>query len=120
MEQSRVRGRFAPGVSGNPAGRPRRGISFAERVRELVDTDKIIEFLDEVVRDPGHKVEVRVAAATHLLDRAYGKPDQAVNVEARVAAGAVPALPEAWDEMTREQRAAWLAANLPAALPGAK
>jgi len=93
----------------NPAGRPKRGESFAERVRAIVDLDKLIEFLDETARDPGAKMEHRLAAAAQLLDRAVGRPVATVELEASVqAATARPSVD--WSRVPLERRLEILAA----------
>ena len=105
------------GISGNPAGRPKRGISLAERVRELVDTDAVIEFLDSVWRDPTAKLETRVAAAREILDRGHGRAVQALELDATLTAVAAPlALPDDWDQMPAADKEQLLA-SLPMALP---
>jgi len=107
-------GRFRPGHDPRRAmGRPPRGESAAERVRRLADLDRVVAFLDDVVRDPGQKTEHRLAAAQQLLDRGWGKPMQAVEIEARVEARSVLARPSNWHELSREERVAWLRAHLP-------
>ncbi len=65
-----------PGKSGNPAGR-------AKIVKDVQDlcrkhTKEAIETLVELMRTGSDKV--RVVAANALLDRAYGKPAQSVNL----------------------------------------
>jgi hypothetical protein len=63
---------FQPGQSGNPGG-----VAKADRaVKELArqHTDKAIAALVAALDDP----KTRVAAATALLDRGYGRPVQAI------------------------------------------
>lgn len=45
-----------------------------------------ISTLAEIMRSPEHPAAARVSAANGLLDRAYGKPTQALEVDATVAA----------------------------------
>jgi hypothetical protein len=64
--------RFQPGQSGNPGGRPK----AEAKVKALAQqhTEAAINALVESLADP----KARVAAATALLDRAWGKPAQAI------------------------------------------
>lgn len=72
---------FVKGSSGNPGGRP----AVVKEVRELAQryAPAAIERLAELVKDPDGRVAV--AACNALLDRAIGKPLQAVEVDARVS-----------------------------------
>src|SRR5262245_57815972 len=63
---------FHPGQSGNLRGRPKLGFSMAELARQHAPL--AIETLVNVCKSG--KDSARVAAATALLDRAYGKPLQ--------------------------------------------
>jgi hypothetical protein len=70
-------GRWAPGQSPNPGGRP----NVARAVRELArqHTTLAVETLVEICQH-GDKEMARIAAAVALLDRAWGKPSIAVEV----------------------------------------
>lgn len=59
-------GRFLPGVTGNPGGRPK-GIAAIARQHTDRAMDVLVAAMDEA--DP----RVRVAAAKEILDRGYGK-----------------------------------------------
>ena len=59
-------GRFVPGVTGNPGGRPK-GIAAIARQHTDKAVDVLVAAMDE--DDP----RVRVAAAKEILDRGYGK-----------------------------------------------
>ena len=60
-------GHFAKGASGNPGGRPKH-------------TKLAITTLVEICRDKKAATNSRVAAANHILNRAYGTPPQSVNL----------------------------------------
>jgi hypothetical protein len=65
MEQLR-RFKWPKGVSGNPKGRPRSGLSLAERIREKVDPDELIDIALEIAR--GNDVIVRDKDGSVILD----------------------------------------------------
>ena len=71
-------GKFRKGTSGNPGGRPKADARVKELAREWTET--AINALVEVCKK-GKDEKARVAAANALLDRAWGKPAQSVEVE---------------------------------------
>lgn len=73
------KGRFVPGESGNPGGRPA-GLS---RVTELAraHSEKAIDALVAALDEPDPMV--RMKAADMLLTRAWGKPAQALDEAAQ-------------------------------------
>ena len=78
---------FAPGMSGNPGGRPK---GFARYVRELVGDDgrRIADFMFGVMEDERERTEVRMEATRWLADRGFGRSHVPVDVkqsEANVA-----------------------------------
>lgn len=70
------------------AGRKKGAVSAAKR--ELADMAKdhasaALETLVSVANSPKAPAAARVSAASAILDRAYGKPRQAVDVDAQVS-----------------------------------
>ena len=72
-------GRFEPGTSGNPGGRPKDEARVAELARS--HTSEAIETLAHLMRH-GRDERVRGTAAQALLDRGWGKPKVEVVSEA--------------------------------------
>jgi hypothetical protein len=72
MADRKDNGRFAPGVSGNPGGRPKLPAEMKEMFQAKAPEafEVLCKHLD--AKDP----RVAVAAATQILDRAYGRPVQ--------------------------------------------
>ena len=69
---------FKPGQSGNPGGRP---ISVKDYVDKRTRHGRSeIDTLYRISHDPKAGAASRIAAACHLLDRLFGKPQQAVEV----------------------------------------
>ena len=72
-------GRFAPGQSGNPSGRPKRDEDIAALAR--AHTADAIAALVSIAENPKANDSARISAANSLLDRGHGKPPQAVAVK---------------------------------------
>jgi hypothetical protein len=73
---------WAKGVSGNPGGRPR-------EIQEIVDlarTNSVdaVNTLSDIMRDPIAPHAARIAAANSILDRAYGKPKETVDLTGKM------------------------------------
>lgn len=73
---------FQKGQSGNPGGRPKECAEVKELAREF--GPEAISKLVELMR--GDDARVAKAAADSLLDRAYGKAAQTVDMNAEIAA----------------------------------
>ena len=65
---------FQPGQSGNPSGRPKESAHIKALARE--HTTEALAALVEAMPEGSHRD--KIAAATALLDRGYGKPTQVV------------------------------------------
>ena len=78
--------RFQPGQSGNLHGRPPVGNSLAEAIRALGGQDgkAYARMLHDIAlsEDPKVSIKYRIQAAQILLDRAYGRLPQHIEVEA--------------------------------------
>jgi hypothetical protein len=79
----RVVGRpFEKGKSGNPGGRPR-------EIQEIVDlarTNSVdaVNTLARIMRDPDAPHQAQIAAANSMLDRAFGKPKETVDLTGKM------------------------------------
>ena len=71
-------GRFQPGQSGNPSGRPPLDPALKARLSAL--TPKALDVLERGLQSSDQRVALQSAQA--LLDRALGRPAQAVDVKA--------------------------------------
>lgn len=69
-------GRFLPGQSGNPGGRPKAVREVEEMARQ--HTPAAVAALVRVMESDESPAAARVSAACALLDRGWGKPRQEV------------------------------------------
>lgn len=78
------------GRSGNPSGRPKVAwqVKFCARENSKAAMEKIVALMEDP--DP----RVALAAAIHVLDRAYGKPEQKADIEMVHRFAQVPAVME--------------------------
>ena len=73
---------WTKGVSGNPGGRPK----VLEEVRELARqyTETAMKALADIVGNERCPPAARVAAATAILDRGYGRAPQSLTVKGSI------------------------------------
>jgi hypothetical protein len=76
-------GKFLPGRSGNPGGR-HKGVAEVMALARTY-TKAAIETLVGIMQDEQAPKPARVAAASAILDRGYGRPPQAVEHSAHSA-----------------------------------
>lgn len=76
-------GQFAPGVSGNPAGRPRIPESLVRAARQY--TRQALSVLLRLMRSAKSE-SVKLRAAEIVLDRGWGKSIQAVQIDGQLLA----------------------------------
>ncbi|WP_298700939.1 hypothetical protein [uncultured Brevundimonas sp.] len=70
---------------GRPKGSPNKATAAVKEAAQAY-TDKALKTLAEIMGSTEHPAAARVSAANALLDRAHGKPPQAVEVDATVQA----------------------------------
>lgn len=70
-------GRFAPGARANPGGRPKVPDDLKFRFKKL--TPQAIDVLQNCLGSEDEKI--RLEAAKHILDRAYGRPAQSTELK---------------------------------------
>lgn len=86
---------FEKGKSGNPGGRPKVTAHVKELARNY--TEQAVNALVEVVEDTKAPPSARVAAASAILDRGYGKPTQTIEANVSFLDRLEPAELEALD-----------------------
>ena len=68
---------FQPGQSGNPGGRPKASARVRDAAR--LHTETAIDVLVSIMTSEDAATAARVAAASAILDRGYGKPTQPID-----------------------------------------
>ena len=93
--------KFVKGQSGNPGGRPGGVGEIREIARE--HTEPAIGILVAVMNDAGASPSSRVAAATALLDRGWGRPAQTIDASINSHQSFAEALQEISERCQRDQ-----------------
>lgn len=78
---AQVAAQFKPGQSGNPNGRKKIPDDIKEMLRGA--TPAACKLLCDTINDQDAKIELRIKCSEIVLDRVYGKPQQAVEVDAK-------------------------------------
>jgi hypothetical protein len=81
---------FQPGNNANPGGRPK--IPDDVKAMARAATADAIQCLVRIVRNPKAPPSAQVSAADSLLNRAWGRPEQAVSVSADMTGSLVDVL----------------------------
>ena len=76
-------GRFAPGTSGNPGGRPPIPDDIKSMLKDLVPDS--VKALHAAIN--GGDPRLAVQAASVVLDRVYGRPHQSASIETNTQSG---------------------------------
>lgn len=92
-------GRFLPGKSGNPGGRPKKLMEVVELARQ--HTPAAIQTLGQIMQDEDAPPAARVSASQTLLDRGWGK----ATVPLELSGGFT--VSNAVDRPARETREEW-------------
>lgn len=66
--------RFKPGVSGNPAGRPKKALQIAEKAQD--HAEEALRAMIDLLKSADERVKLQAAQA--ILDRGLGKPKQTI------------------------------------------
>jgi hypothetical protein len=75
--------KWQPGFSGNPGGRSSElaAQQSAAKLKAAGLADEALDFLVETLRNKEEATPYRLRAATEILDRGLGKPQQQVDIE---------------------------------------
>lgn len=96
---------FFKGQSGNPAGRPKVGLTLAEAMRKRFPPDEIVKMAADLALQSADD-KVRLSALQFIADRAYGKVLSTTEVTINDGTGQTARIP--WDQMPLERRKALL------------
>ena len=103
------------GPSPNPTGRPRSGLALAERIRERLSPDELIDLVTKALADDSIPLRERVAFAFQLAAHGYTKPPAGLDVAVMNGASATRDLSHLSDDEVRELLARVRAPALPSA-----
>ena len=93
---------FEKGQSGNPGGRPKTDRDFVSLARARCE--EALNVLTDIMKDPKASAPARVAAASILLDRGYGKAVQQLKHEGEMSQNFAEMLREGRDRADRALR----------------
>ena len=93
--------KFVKGESGNPGGRPKGEGEIREIARQ--HTDAAIKTLVRVMSNKDASHGAQVAAASALLDRGWGRPQQNIKAEGFDISDAIQKISERMREQAAEQ-----------------
>lgn len=79
--EKQIAAQFKPGQSGNPGGKKKTPEDIKEMLRGA--TPDACRLLCATINDTNAKLELRIKCSEIVLDRVYGKPQQAVEVDAK-------------------------------------
>lgn len=81
-------GSWKPGTSGNPNGRPRSGLAFAEAVRERIDPHQVLDLVARHLEDEDVPIAQRLATVLPYLHAGFVKPPTTTDVNVSTGAAA--------------------------------
>ncbi len=75
---------FKPGQSGNPNGRPKESEAVKNAKTAMSKmTPKVVEQMEEALNSEDTKLSDKIKIWEIIFDRVYGRPQQAVEVDAK-------------------------------------